>query len=56
MDVQDHPVNDGRLVNTVNLVDPKSGAVEEHKYEWVYDVKELRITGVGVQLPGELDT
>lgn len=50
VDVTDEPVNDGRIVTTEEYVG------EGHRYiqrETVYDVKELRITGVGVQLPGE---
>lgn len=41
--ITDEPVNDGRTVIT-----------EEGSWtDTVYDVKELRITGVGVQIPGE---
>ena len=48
-DVTDEPVNDGRIVRA----ELGSGGYR-HIYErTVYDVKELRITGVGVQLPGE---
>ena len=48
-DVTDEPVNDGRTVTTVS-----GGNGYRHVWEsTVYDVKELRITGVGVQLPGE---
>lgn len=48
-DVTDEPVNDGRTVTTVFGSDGY-----RHIYQkTVYDVKELRITGVGVQLPGE---
>lgn len=45
VDVKDHPVNDGREVE-------ERGADGIHRYT-VYDVEELRITGVGVELPGE---
>lgn len=46
-DVHDHPVNEGRYVVTT---DPVGGFT---RHERVYDVYELRITGVAVQLPGE---
>lgn len=42
---EDHPVNDGREVRTTN------GTYTQ--IETVYDVEELRITGVSVQLPEE---
>lgn len=44
-DVLDHPVNDGREV-----VNHLGNSTHIHT---VYDVKELRITGVAVALPGE---
>ena len=45
VDVLDHPVNNGREVVTVD---------GDHIYiDTVYDVKELRITGIAVKLPGE---
>ena len=44
VDVDDYPVNSGR----VEPYWPGSSAART-----VYDVKELRITGVGVELPGE---
>ena len=50
VDVTDEPVNDGRTVTTEEY------GISGHRYiqkSTVYDVKELRITGVGVQLPGE---
>ena len=48
-DVTDEPVNRGRSVTA-----EFGGAEHRHvHHETVYDVKELRITGVGVQLPGE---
>ena len=51
-DVADHPVNDGRVVTTVQ---GREG-YRHISQSTVYDVKELRITGVGVQLPGERET
>ena len=52
VDVTDEPVNDGRRVS-------REGKNGEQTYVWfntVYDVKELRLTGVAVQLPGERET
>ncbi|MGM9652493.1 MAG: hypothetical protein ACI3XP_02530 [Eubacteriales bacterium] len=46
--VQEHPVNDGRTV-TERTGDGLSVHTE-------YDVKELRITGVAVELPGERES
>ena len=49
-DVTDEPVNGGRTVTTTEY------GGDGHRFIYqstVYDVKELRITGVGVQLPGE---
>lgn len=44
VDVTDEPVNDdGRVEKTK----------DQRGWDIVYDVKELRITGVGVQVPGE---
>ena len=44
-DVHDYPVNDGREV-----------VEQEGRYRYtVYDTKELRITGVAVEIPGERD-
>ena len=45
VDVEDHPVNDGRLVTE------QQGPIS-HSYI-VYDEKELRITGIALELPGE---
>lgn len=45
MDVEDHPVNDGRWVT-------EQQGSSNHSYT-VYDRKELRITGIAVELPGE---
>lgn len=43
--VNDHPVNKGRQVSEVE---------DDHIYvHTVYDVKELRLTGIAVKLPGE---
>ena len=53
VDVYDHPVNDGRTVTTKEPARPGSGADWRNVTTTVYDVKELRITGVGVQIPGE---
>lgn len=44
-EVQDHAVNDGRIVT-------QQGGNMTHQYT-VYDVKELRITGIAVELPGD---
>jgi len=44
--VQDHPVNEGRRVMELG----EDGTT--HIYT-VYDVKELRLTGIGVRLPGQ---
>ena len=49
-DVTDEPVNDGRLETTVSY---SSSGTRTISQERVYDVRELRITGVGVQLPGQ---
>lgn len=49
VDVIDKPVNDGRVVITEN----GSGATRHFVQNTVFDVKELRITGVGVQIPGD---
>lgn len=49
-DVSDESLNDGRIVTTEEY------GGDGHRYiqqTTVYDVKELRITGVGVQLSGE---
>ena len=49
VDVTDEPVNGGRRVS-------REGKEGDQSYTWfdtVYDVKELRLTGVAVQLPGE---
>ena len=50
VDVTDEPVNDGRTVTTTEYVGDRHRVIHQST---VYDVKELRITGVGVQLPGE---
>lgn len=44
-DQDDYPVNEGREVVT--------GEGDTTRYSTVYDVKELRVTGVAVKLPGE---
>ncbi|MCH5353182.1 MAG: hypothetical protein J1E06_06925 [Acutalibacter sp.] len=52
VDVTDEPVNEGRRVS-------REGKEGEQSYTWfdtVYDVKELRLTGVAVQLPGRRET
>lgn len=49
VEVADKAVNDGRSVSATRS-DGDSVYIEQ---KTVYDVKELRITGVGVQLPGE---
>ena len=48
VDVHDQPVNDGREVVE------QEGNTEYHYT--VYDTKELRITGVAVEIPGERET
>lgn len=48
VDVADEPVNDGRTV----ITEYGSGENMHLRYNTVYDVKELRITGVAVQLSG----
>lgn len=45
VDIQDHPVNDGREVT-----ERRSDGLYTYT---VYDQEELRLTGVGVELPGE---
>ena len=45
VDITDEPVNDGRTVITNEGFNTS--------YDTAYDVKELRITGIGVQIPGE---
>jgi len=46
VDVRDHAVNSGRRVQELQ----EDGVINIHT---VYDKKELRITGIGVELPGE---
>lgn len=52
-DVTDEPMNDGRTVTTVEYVGDGRRYIQQST---VYDTKELRITGVGVQLPGERES
>ncbi len=53
VEVEDYPVNDGRTV----LWEAYNEKNERYYVQdTVYDVKELRLTGVGVQLPGERET
>ena len=49
VDITDKPVNHGRTVTTAYDV----GKERHIESTTVYDAKELRITGVGVQIPGE---
>lgn len=49
VDVTDEAVNDGRVETT----EFGSGDNRRNVQVTVYDVKELRITGVGVQIPGD---
>ncbi len=49
VDITDEPVNDGRTVTT----EYSNGEKRHIEQKTVYDVKELRITGIGVQIPGE---
>ena len=51
VDVTDEPVNEGRA----EITEYGSGINRHFVQDTVYDVKELRVTGVGVQLPGERD-
>lgn len=53
VDVNDYPLNEGRIVTTRTA--GEDGTLEIRKTR-VYDVKELRITGVGVRLSGERET
>ena len=48
VDITDEPVNNGRTVTT----EYSNGEKRHIEQKTVYDVKELRITGVGVQIPG----
>lgn len=52
-EVEDYPVNEGR-----NVLWEACNEENERYYvqDTVYDVKELRLTGVAVQLPGERET
>lgn len=50
---EDYPVNDGRTVSYKES-DGEGGVVSV--LDTVFDVKELRLTGVAVQLPGERET
>lgn len=52
-EAEDYPVNDGR-----NVLWEAYNEKNERYYvqDTVYDVKELRLTSVGVQLPGERET
>ena len=52
-ETEDYPVNDGR-----NVLWEAYNEKNERYYvqDTVYDVKELRLTGVAVQLPGEQET
>ena len=52
-ETEDYPVNDGRNVSYKES-DGEGGVVSV--LDTVYDVKELRLTGVAVQLPGERET
>ena len=49
VDITDEPVNDGRTVTT----EYSNGEKRHIEQKTVYDVKELRITGIGVQIPGK---
>lgn len=49
VDVTDEPVNNGRVVTQETEIDGIKYLVQDT----VIDVKELRITGVGVQVPGD---
>lgn len=49
VDVTDEPVNEGRA----EITEYGSGNSRHIVEDTVYDIKEFRITGVGVQVPGE---
>ncbi len=49
VDAADKPVNDGRTV----ITQYESGGVHHTVHDAFYDAKELRVTGIGVQIPGE---
>lgn len=53
VETEDYPVNDGRTVSHKES-DGEGGVVSVQ--DTVYDVKELRLTGVAVQLPGAQET
>lgn len=53
VETEDYPVNDGRNVSYKES-DGEGSVVSV--LDTVYDVKELRLTGVAVQLPGERET
>lgn len=50
---QDYPVNEGRTVITEEFSEAGSETDVILHHQTVYDIKELRITGVAVQIPGE---
>lgn len=52
-ETEDYPVNDGKTVSHKES-DGEGGVVSVQ--DTVYDVRELRLTGVAVQLPGERET
>lgn len=52
-DVNDHALNSGRKVTTTNITG--SGNIHNHTTT-VYDLKELRITGIAVKLPTETES
>lgn len=52
VDVTNEPVNDGETVTREYEV---ADGIHRTVQETVYDVKELRITGIGVQIDGERD-
>lgn len=53
VDVHDYPVNAGRTVRVYQEADPSLGIGEGLYYTTVYDVKELQVTGIAVELPGD---
>lgn len=56
VDIDDHPANKGRIVETKTPGEPGSGVDWQIHIDTVFDEKELRITGVAVKLPGERET
>jgi len=56
VDVNHHPVNDGRTVTRYQSGDPYTLREPGYSHTTVYDVRELQLTFVGVELPGERES